>query len=79
MYLYLWLVNSIFQGEVVQGSSWQGEFEDVKVERKFREVSPSLTIKPSLYSNARFIQNLHILKSYDRFCLCACKISARDC
>ena len=44
MYLYLWLVDSIFWGEVVQGSSWKGEFEDVKVERKFREVSPSLTI-----------------------------------
>ena len=79
VYLYLWLVNSIFWGEVVQGSPWKGEFEDVKVERKFREVSPSLTMKPSLHSNTRFIQNLHMLKSYDRFHLCACIISARDC
>ena len=79
MYLYLWLVDSIFWGEVVQGSPWKGEFEDVKVERKFREVSPSLTMKPSLHSNTRFIQNLHMLKSYDRFHLCACIISARDC
>ena len=44
--------HNILCEELVQGSLWKGEFEDVKVEKKFGEVSLSLTMKPSLCSNA---------------------------